>query len=77
MSPIVAPLRIAAGKWISSSLFARIGLRDGDRVVSINGTAIRSIDDAASLYAQLGGMKQLTLDVVRGSGHVSLHADLR
>jgi hypothetical protein len=58
------------------SLFAKIGLKDGDRIVSINGTPIHSIDDAADLYAQLGGMKQLTLDVVRGSSHVTLRADL-
>ena len=73
----LGPTGVAFAHVAPGSLFARIGLRDGDRVVSINGTAIHSIDDAASLYAQLGGMKQLTLDVVRGSGHVSLHADLR
>lgn len=73
----LGPTGVAFAHVAPASLFARIGLRDGDRVVAINGTAIHSIDDAASLYAQLGGMKQLTLDVVRGAGHVSLHADLR
>jgi hypothetical protein len=73
----LGPTGVAFAHVAPGSLFARIGLRDGDRIVSINGTPIRSIDDAADLYAQLGTMKQLTLDVVRGAGHVTLRADLR
>ena len=73
----LGPTGVSFAHVAPGSLFAKIGLKDGDRIVSINGTPIRSIDDAADLYAQLGTMKQLTLDVVRGAGHVTLRADLR
>lgn len=73
----LGPTGVAFAHVAPGSLFARVGLRDGDRIVTINGSPIRSVDDAADLYAQLGGMKQLALDVVRGSGHVTLRADLR
>ncbi|HTJ40634.1 MAG TPA: PDZ domain-containing protein [Kofleriaceae bacterium] len=73
----LGPTGVAFAHVAPNSLFARVGLKDGDRIVTINGAPIRSLDDAADLYAQLGGMKQLTLDVVRGTGHVTLHADLR
>jgi hypothetical protein len=73
----LGPSGVAFAHVAPGSLFARVGLKDGDRIVSINGTAIHSLDDAANLYAQLGGMKLLVLDVARGAGHVTLKADLR
>ncbi len=63
--------RVAAG-----SLFARVGLRDGDRINAINGVLIRSIDDAAGLYARLGSLDHLALEVVRGTTKVVLRCDL-
>ncbi|MCE9575129.1 MAG: hypothetical protein K8W52_18400 [Deltaproteobacteria bacterium] len=63
--------RVAAG-----SLFARVGLRDGDRINAINGVMIRSIDDAAGLYARLGTLDHLSLDVVRGTTKLVLRCDL-
>ena len=72
----LGPTGVAFAHVAPASLFARVGLRDGDRVVAINGQPMRSLDDAANLYAQLGTLKQLSFDVVRGSGHVTLRADL-
>ena len=73
--PIPTGVAVAAVRPRSPASVA--GLVPGDRIVAINGAPIRSLDDAANLYAQLSGLKQLTFDVVRGGGHVTLRADLR
>jgi membrane-associated protease RseP (regulator of RpoE activity) len=54
------------------SLFAKIGLRAGDVIASVNGQPLRSLDDAASLYARAPGVKALTLSVVRAGRPLSL-----
>jgi S1-C subfamily serine protease len=54
------------------SLFAQVGLRAGDVVASVDGQPLRSLDDAASLYARAGAMKTVTLAVVRGGVPMTL-----
>lgn len=43
------------------SLLAKAGLRPGDVITSINNQPLRSLDDAANLYARAGSMKVATI----------------
>jgi membrane-associated protease RseP (regulator of RpoE activity) len=43
------------------SLLAKAGLRAGDVITSINNQPLRSLDDAANLYARAGSMKVATI----------------
>jgi S1-C subfamily serine protease len=55
----------AAGAKIDAvgpdSLLAKAGLRAGDVITSINNQPLRSLDDAANLYARAGSMKVATI----------------
>jgi S1-C subfamily serine protease len=59
-----------------ASLFARIGLRAGDRVTAVDGRALRTLDDAAGLYARLATATALTVDVARGSERITLRVQV-
>ncbi len=48
------------------SLFAKAGLHPGDIVASVDGKPLRSLDDAAELYARAQTIHAMTLHVVRG-----------
>jgi PDZ domain len=50
----------------AGSVFAKAGLVAGDVVTAIDGKPLKSIDDAADLYARAGGMKSATVQIVRG-----------
>src|SRR5205085_2033925 len=50
----------------TGSIFAKAGLVAGDVIVAVDGRAMKSIDDAADLYARAGGMKQAKVEIVRG-----------
>ncbi len=54
------------------SLFAKAGLRTGDVIASVDGQPLRSLDDAAGLYARARGVKSLTLAVIRAGKPLSL-----
>jgi membrane-associated protease RseP (regulator of RpoE activity) len=54
------------------SLFAKAGLHIGDVIASVDGQPLRSLDDAASLYARAPGVKSLTLAVIRAGKPLSL-----
>ena len=54
------------------SLFAKAGLQAGDTVTAINNRPLRSLDDAATLYARAGSMKAATIQVVRAGKPLSL-----
>jgi general secretion pathway protein C len=49
----------------SGSLFARLGLMDGDIVQGINGRAIRSPDDVLDVYERLKSGSRVALQVLR------------
>ena len=55
-----------------SSLFYRLGFRAGDLVISVDGRPIRSMDDAAVVYAQLASVKRFVVIVQRGLETVEL-----
>ncbi|TMQ24273.1 MAG: PDZ domain-containing protein [Deltaproteobacteria bacterium] len=55
------------------SIFARAGLRAGDVVTSVDGVRLRSLDDAANLYARASTARALTAQIVRGGKPMALH----
>ena len=56
-----------------ASLFARAGLRAGDVVTAVDGRPLRSIDDAAELYARAGTARNIAIQVVRADKPITLH----
>jgi S1-C subfamily serine protease len=54
------------------SLLAKAGLRAGDIITSINNQPLRSLDDAANLYARAGSMKAATIQIQRAGKPMSL-----
>lgn len=56
---------LVIAKVQAGSVFAKAGLAAGDVVTAVDGKPLRSIDDAADLYARAGGMKSATVQIVR------------
>lgn len=54
------------------SIFRRIGLRAGDVITSVDGVRLRSLDDAANLYARASTAAAVTAQIVRGGKPVAL-----
>jgi serine protease DegS len=59
------------------SLFARAGLKGNDVVLAVNGQPLRSIDDAAELYAHASAVKVVAIDVRRAGKSVTLHVTIQ
>ena len=55
-----------------NSLFAKAGLQAGDTVTAVNNKPLRSLDDAATLYARAGTLKSATIQVTRAGKPISL-----
>lgn len=66
----------ASGVTIDSvgdgTIFQRAGLRAGDVVTSVDGQRLRSLDDAANLYARASAIKALTVQIVRAGQPATL-----
>lgn len=58
------------------SLLARAGLAKGDVVTSVDGQPLRSLDDAANLYARLPTARGTTLQVLRAGKPVTLRVTI-
>jgi type II secretory pathway component PulC len=56
----------------SGTIFQRAGLRAGDTITAIDGTRLRSLDDAANLYARAATARSLTVQLLRGGAPVTL-----
>jgi hypothetical protein len=54
------------------SLFAQVGLRAGDTIVSVDGRPLRTLDDAASLYARASTTRSITVHVLRAGKPLDL-----
>ncbi|HEY0252063.1 MAG TPA: PDZ domain-containing protein, partial [Kofleriaceae bacterium] len=54
------------------SIIAKAGLQAGDVITAINGQPLRSLDDAASLYARAHSMKAATIDIQRNGKPLTL-----
>ena len=67
----------ASGVTIESvrdgSIFQRAGLRGGDVVTTVDGVKLKSLDDAANLYARAATAKAATVQIVRSGKPVTLH----
>jgi len=59
------------------TIFQRAGLRAGDVIASVDGVRLRSLDDAANLYARAATAKAVTAEVVRGGKPVTLRVVIR
>lgn len=55
------------------SVFAKLGLRSGDVVTSVDGAPLRSIDDAADLYIRASSLRTSTIQVIRNGKPIALH----
>lgn len=71
----------AAGAVVLSvsdgSVFQRVGLLAGDVIATVDGVRLRSLDDAAGLYARASSAKALTAQIVRGGKPVTLHVTIQ
>jgi hypothetical protein len=56
---------LAISKVKPQSVFAKAGLATGDVIVAVDGKPMRSLDDAADLYARAGSMKSATVQILR------------
>lgn len=61
----------------AGTLLAKIGLRKGDVLMNVDGKPVRTLDDAASLYARSTTMSMATVQVVRGGKLVVLRVAIR
>jgi hypothetical protein len=59
------------------SLFAKAGLRAGDVIASVDGKPLRSLDDAANLYARASTARTLTAQIVRSGSPVTLRVAIQ
>ena len=56
----------------ADSLFAKAGLKAGDVITSINNQPLKSLDDAANLYARAASTKALLVAVTRANKPITL-----
>lgn len=59
------------------TIFQRIGLRAGDVIASVDGVPLRTLDDAANLYARAGSAKALTAQIVRNGAPITLRVAIQ
>jgi S1-C subfamily serine protease len=59
------------------TIFQRAGLRAGDVIATVDGVKLRSLDDAANLYARAATAKAITAQVVRSGKPVTLRVAIR
>lgn len=60
-----------------ASLVAALGLMNGDRVHTVDGAAIESIEDVLALHGRLASATQLTVELDRRGKELSLHYEIR
>jgi hypothetical protein len=61
----------------AGSLFAKAGLVAGDLVTSVDGKPLRSLDDAADLYARASKARTVNAQVVRGGKPVAVRVAIQ
>jgi len=62
---------------LAGSMLARTTLRVGDVVVSVDGKPLRSLDDAADLYARASSARVVTMQVLRGGKPTTIKLVIR
>ena len=63
---------VAIAKIKPGSIFAKAGFLAGDVITAVDGKPLRTLDDAAELYARADVMKSATVQVVRGGKPLTL-----
>jgi S1-C subfamily serine protease len=56
---------LAVAKVAPGSVFAKAGLQAGDTITAVDGKPLRTLDDAANLYARAGSIKNASVTVSR------------
>ena len=56
----------------SGEMLYELGLRDGDKIVSLNDISISDYNDVALLFGELWGETSFTLEVLRGANTIEL-----
>ena len=59
------------------SLFAEIGLHDGDLLTRLNGQGVTDPARAMQLFSQLRNQPSITADIIRGGRPMRIHYDIR
>lgn len=59
------------------TLLTRVGLRKGDVITSIDGQPLRSLDDAANLYARASSLRAATIQVTRAGTPITLRVAIQ
>ena len=71
------PTGVRVDSVVAGSLFARAGLRAGDVITAVDGQPLRTLDDAADLYARASSARNLTISVLRSGKPASLHVTIK
>lgn len=58
------------------SIFHRAGLRAGDVITAIDGARLRSLDDAANLYARASTARAITVQLLRAGKPLAIHVTI-
>jgi general secretion pathway protein C len=61
----------------SGSLFAKMGLRNGDIVQGVDDKPITGTQDVVSFYEELGSASSITLNIIRNGQEQSLPFRIR
>jgi general secretion pathway protein C len=59
------------------TIFARAGLRAGDVIAAVDGTPLRSLDDAANLYARASSARAMTAQILRNGAPLTLRVAIQ
>jgi S1-C subfamily serine protease len=59
------------------TIFQRAGLRAGDVVTSVDGVRLRTLDDAANLYARASTARAFTAQIIRDGRAMTLHVAIQ
>ena len=71
------PAGLAMSNIKPNSIFRRMGLRNGDVLVGVNGQEIRSLDDALGLYESLKTTSNVTVSIKRRGRIRAIEYDIR
>ena len=55
----------------------RAGLRAGDVITAVDGAPLRSLDDAANLYAAAASLRAVSVQVVRAGAPLTLRVAIQ
>ncbi|MBV8761957.1 MAG: PDZ domain-containing protein [Deltaproteobacteria bacterium] len=71
------PVGVRVDSVAAGSLFAKAGLQAGDVVSAVDGAPLRSLDDAADLYARAGTAKVVSASVMRSGKPMTLRVAIQ